>query len=315
MRVFVTGATGFVGSHVAQALLGRGNEVVALVRSKEGWLKEVPGVERVKGDVLDPPSLSGVFDTPFDLVVHCAGLTSAPSYMDYYRVNALGTFNLVRALKRAYWKPGLVVYISSLAAAGPGDVDEDCGERPLVPYGESKLYGEFFIADSGLSYLILRPPVIFGPRDTDVLQFFKLIKRGWAPTFFKEKRLSIVYVKNLVGALIFLMEKGAEGTYFVADGAFTWWEVAERAARLMGKGLKPLPLPQGLLALVAWMSQFYRCLAGRPVLLSKEKVQEMRHDAWVCSPNRLSSMGFSPPLALDEALLETLKWYREEGYL
>jgi len=315
LRVFVTGATGFVGSHVAQALVDRGDEVVALVRARESWLGEIPGVKRARGDVLDAYSLAEAFSSPFDLVVHCAGLTSAPRNMDYYRVNALGTYNLVRALEKAPWRPGLVVYISSLAAAGPGEVNEECEERPLTPYGESKLYGEYFVVDSGLPCLVLRPPVIFGPRDTDVLQFFKLVKRGWAPAFFRKKRLSLVYVRTLVEALLFLLERGAQGTYFVADGTFSWWEVAERVSRIVGKKLRPFPLPQGFLVSVAGVSQFYRCLTGRPVLLSKEKVQEMRQDAWVCETSRLSSMGFVPSLSLDEALRETLEWYEEKGYL
>ncbi len=313
-RVFITGATGFVGSHVAQALVARGYRVTALVRSRLGWLEEVPGVEKVEGDILDPQSLERALEPRYHVVVHCAGLTSAADNGDYYRVNALGTYNLVRALRRVGGDPRLV-YISSLAAAGPGEKDEESAPTPITPYGESKLYGEFFVADSGCPHLILRPPVVFGPRDTDVLQFFRLVRRGWIPSFFKRKRLSLVYVGTLVEALLFLLDRGREGVFFVADGSYTWWEVAEKAARLDGGKLRGVPLPQGALVPVALMSQLYRCLTGKAVLLNKEKVREMREDSWVCRPERLSALGFSPSLALEEAVRETLNWYRERGLL
>ena len=315
MRIFLTGATGFVGSHIAQALLDRGDGVTALVRSREGWLGEVPGVEKVEGDILDPSSLSRAFSSPFHVVIHCAGITSAPQNMDYYRVNALGTYNLVRALKEVSWAPERLVYISSLAAAGPGEKDEESPATPLTPYGESKLYGERFVEGSGLPFLVLRPPVIFGPRDTDVLRFFKLVARGWAPAFFKEKHLSIVYVKTLVEALLFLLERDVGGTFFVADGSYTWWEVAEKAAAAEGRRLRALPLSQGALTPVAAASQFYRCLTGRAVLLNREKIQEMKEKAWVCRTHKLSSLGFVPSRSLEEAIKETLEWYRERGYL
>ena len=315
MRVFITGGTGFVGSHVAQALLDKGHQVEALVRAREGWLKEVPGVTRVQGDLGDFSSLEKALTRPYDLVIHCAGLTSAADNGDYYRVNALGTYNLVKALKGASWRPGKVVYISSLAAAGPGEKDEDSPASPITPYGESKLYGEYFVEDGGFPLLILRPPVVFGPRDTDVLQFFRLASRGWVPGFFKGKRLSLVYVKTLVEALLFLLDKDQEGTFFVADGAYTWWEVARKVTELEGKTLKALPLPQGALVPVAAVSQFYRCLTGRAVLLNREKVREMKEDSWVCKTAKLASLGFAPSRSLKEALKETLDWYREKGCL
>lgn len=315
MRVLVTGATGFVGSHIAQAMGEKGHDVSVLVRSRLGWLAEVGGVEKITGDLTQPHTLEALSRRGFDLVIHAGGLTKAPEPQDYYRVNALGTFNLVRALRRASKPPGLFVYISSLAAAGPGEMSEGDPERPITPYGESKLYGEFAVMDSGFPSLILRPPVIFGPRDTDVLRFFQMVKRGWLPHFSKEKRVSVLYVKNLVAALEFLLEKKKEGTFFLSDGAYTWWDVGEMAAGILGVHLKAFPLYQGVLAPLGAIGQFYRCLMGRAVLLSREKLREMREKAWICNPQGLSALGFSPPIPLKDALEETLEWYRDRGYL
>jgi len=315
VRILVIGATGFVGSHVAQTMVERGHEVSVLMRSRVGWLEEVGRVEKIMGDLTQPHTLEALSQRVFDLVVHAGGLTSAPESQDYYRVNTLGTCNLVRALRRAAQPPGLFAYISSLAAAGPGEMSEGDPERPITPYGESKLYAEFIVMDSGFPFLILRPPVIFGPRDTDVLRFFQMIKRGWLPAFFKKKRLSILYVKNLVAVLEFLVEKKGEGTFFLSDGTYTWWDVGEMAAGILGVNLKAFPLPQGVLRPLAGVSQFYRCLRGRAVLLSREKLREMKEEAWICKPQGLSALGFSPLISLKAALEETLEWYRDRGYL
>ncbi len=315
MRILVTGATGFVGSHVAQTMVERGHEVSVLMRSREGWLKEVGKVERITGDLTQPRTLEGLFQRVFDLVIHAGGLTSAPENQDYYRVNTLGTYNLLRTLRETSHLSGLFVYVSSLAAAGPGEVNEGDYERPITPYGESKLYGEFMVMDSGFSYLILRPPVIFGPRDADVLQFFRMVKKGWAPAFFKKKRLSILYVRNLVAALEFLVERGSKGVFFLSDGTYTWWDLADMAAGLLGVNLKAFPLPQGVLGPLASVSQFYRCLRGRAVLLNREKLKEMKEDAWICNPQGISALGFSPPVSLIVALEETIEWYKDRDYL
>lgn len=314
MRILVTGATGFVGGNVAQTLVDKGYQVVALVRKRGGWLPDL-NVERIPGDLTICQTLRRVLEQPVDMVVHCAGITSASENSHYYRVNALGTYNLLRALKEASCKPDLFAYVSSLAAAGPGELCEGDEDKPLTPYGESKLYGEYFVRDSGLPYLILRPPVIFGPGDTDVLQFFKMVKKGWLPTFFERKRLSIVYVKNLAAAILYLMESTETGTFFVSDGDYTWWEVAQKAAEIMGVRLRGFPLSQAVFSPFAWVSQLYRCLTGRAVLLNKEKLREMREDAWVCRPSRLEKLGFTPSYTLNAALEETVCWYREQGHI
>jgi len=315
MRVLVTGATGFVGSHIAQRMVEVGYEVSVLMRSRVGWLKEVGKVEKIKGDLTQPHTLAALSQRVFDVVVHAGGLTSAPEVQDYYRVNTLGTYNLIRALKRAPQPLKLFVYISSLAAAGPGEMSEGDPERPITPYGESKLYAEFIVMDAGFPFLILRPPAIFGPRDSDVLRFFQLVKRGWLPSFSKRKRISILYVKNLVAALEFLLEKGERGTFFLSDGAYTWWDVGKMAAEILGVNLRAFPLHQGVLTPLAALSQFYRCLKGRAILLSKEKLRQMKEEAWICKPQRLSTLGFSPPITLRAALEETLEWYRDRRYL
>ena len=116
-------------------------------------------------------------------------------------------------------------------------------------------------------------------------------------------------------ALIFLLDGQEEGTFFLADGSYTWWDVARMAARVEGKRIRALPLPQGILVPVAGISQFYRCLTSRAVLLNREKIREMREDSWVCITDKIRSLGFAPSRSLEDAIKETLGWYRERGYL
>lgn len=314
MKVLITGGTGFLGSHLVEGFLARGDEVHALIRKREGWLSGLDA-HRVQGDLTERENLEGAIASGFDLVVHVAGLTKAADISDYWEVNTLGTYNLLSALRVAKQRPHLFVYVSSQAAGGPGEVCEDDPPGPVTEYGESKLYGEYLVRDSGLPSLILRPPVIFGPRDRDLLFFFRLIKRGWIPSFFWEKRLSLLYVKNLVSALMFLLDREVTGLFYVADGDYSWIEVAEKAAEVFGVRLKRVPLSQGMLKPVAFFSQLYRCLFSRSVLFSREKIKEMCQDAWVCDAGRLFSLGFRPGYTLEEALKETIQWYKGNGML
>ncbi len=315
MRVLVTGATGFVGSHLVQHMLEHGHRVSVLIRAKRGWLDELGNVEELKGDITRPHTLESISKEYFDLVIHAAGLTRAGQIHHFYLANAIGTYNLIRALTQKGHSPGLFVYISTQAVAGPGEVSDGVPEHPINPYGESKLYGEIMIRDAHIPFLILRPPVTYGPRDMDVLRFFRIVKRGWLPSFSKGKCLSLVYVKNLVYALHFLLEKEEQGTYFLSDGSYTWWEIAEVAARIMGVKLRSFPLHPGVLRPLSEVSELYRCMTKRPVLLSKEKLGEMMEDVWICHPSRLSALGFTPPVRLHDALEETIQWYKINGYL
>ena len=316
MRVLVTGATGFVGWHLCRGFLEAGHQVVGMVRRESEELSSI-GVQQVLAELEKPASLreairkAGVVDT----LIHNAGLTRARGLEEYWQVNAIGTFNLMQALRETSMEPGQLIYIGSLAAAGPGRlVDEEREPHPLTPYGASKLYGERFVESSGIPCLILRPPVIYGPRDRALLTFFKMVKLGVVPRW--ERHYSLCFVRDLSAACVAAAENRiVNRTVFVAQGEFTFAEMVEKAGSLLGKQPRAIPLPETLISLAGACGGIARCLFRKAPLISPEKAREMREPAWSCSTKLYQELELPEPTSLEDGFRETVEWYREEGWL
>src|SRR5512139_1412868 len=207
MRALVTGGTGFIGSHLAEFLIREGHEVTCLVRdtTKPGYLEGLP-VTMVRGDCTDRDSLTGAVRSA-DYIFHLAGLTKARREHEFYEVNVKGTENVVRAAQERNAGLKRFVHLSSLAAVGPSSTGrplaEDCEHRPVSAYGRSKSEAEQVVYGkrNDMPVTILRPPAVYGPRDRDLLLFFKLVNTGFVPHWGKSY-YSFVYVEDLVRALV-----------------------------------------------------------------------------------------------------------------
>jgi nucleoside-diphosphate-sugar epimerase len=310
MRALVTGGSGFVGSHLVEHLLGRGVAVRCLVRSAAGrWLPD--GVEQIRGDVVSGRGLREACDG-MDVVFHVAGVTKARAVSDFYEGNVRGTANLLEA---GAGVPRFV-YVSSLAAVGPGRMlDEDAPARPLSHYGRSKLRAEELLRGRAV---IVRPPVVFGPRDTDVLQIFRTVARGRMVQIGREPQcFSYIYVKDLARALEAAACAPAPATYFVCDPKpVTWSLFGATAAEILKVRVKTLAVPLWMAYAVGLCGEFWSHIAAKPVILSRDKIAEARHAAWTCDPARArTELGFASFTPLREALTETLAWYQQTGWL
>ena len=199
---FVTGGTGFVGSHLVDLLLDGGCEVRCLVRDRTRlrWLQGKP-VTLLEGDLgtweVLREGVSGV-----DAVFHLAGVTAARSRGEYFSVNSEGSQNVARAALEAASPPGLFLFMSSLAALGPGRTDEAIVEErtaePVTDYGRSKLEGEKRLGTmEDLPLVVVRPSAVYGPRDREVYPLFRLAARGIVPIFNPSARLSLIHVEDL----------------------------------------------------------------------------------------------------------------------
>ena len=326
MQVLVTGANGFVGSFLVEELLRRGHAVRCLVRrtSNLRWIEHLP-VEFVYGEVTQPETLPAAVEG-VEQVYHVAGVTKARRREDYFRVNAGGTENLLRACVEH--NPGLrrFVLVSSQAAAGPSDGPKPRLEtdppRPLTSYGASKLEAEHVAMrySDNLPVSIVRPPAVYGPRDRDILILFRYVAHGVNPQLGRGERLiSVVHVRDLVAGMLAVgfSESAVGQTYFVAHPEPVKWErFGETMARVMGRKVLKLTLPVWILWPAAVVSELSARLARRPATLNLEKIREIRERYWVCSTEKLQrEVGFTAAVDLETGVRETTEWYWEQGWL
>lgn len=323
----VTGANGFIGSHLVEALLADGHRVRCLVRrtSDLKWLSGL-GMELAIGSLDDAGSLKqAVRDC--DFVYHLAGAAKAKHRLEFYRHNTDGALNIARTALEAAPRLRRFVFSSSQAAAGPADRLEqpvceadDC--RPLSDYGKSKLLAEqrLLVLSGSLPLTIIRPPSVYGPRDTEVFLFFQWINRGVAllPGF-KTRYAHLVYVKDLVRGMIQAAEsKQAIGkTYFLAgDRAYSWQEISGSIAHSLDMHPIKLHLPLFMAHFSAVLSEAGAFVAKKPTQFNRQKVREMSQRFWAVSSEAAKrDFGFSCEYDLERGIAQAARWYKDNHWL
>ena len=322
----MTGATGFVGSHLAEALVEKGYEVYCLVRptSDPRWLQGLD-VRLVYGSVTDEQSLAAAVREK-DYVFHAAGLTKARNPSQFFEVNSGGTRKVLSACKKHNPSLRRVVYVSSQAAAGPSPDGRPLTEahpcQPVSLYGKSKYEGELATAQyaTDLPVTIVRPSAVFGPRDRDVFFVFQLVNRGILPLIGSgEKWVSLIHVKDLARAIVMAGESAeAVGqTYFAANPEpCRWADAGALVAEALGKKCLRVRVPLFVLSLVAAVAHVSSIFRRLPPLLSFDKIRELKQTHWVCSTAKIAStLGFAPHYSLAEGLRDTARWYGENRWL
>lgn len=326
MRTVITGGAGFIGSHLAEALLLRGNRVAVLERpgAERGWL-EGTGVEWHPVGLDDPEELRRVLDGA-DVVFHLAGLTEAVRSRDFYEVNTEGTARVLRAAAR--WNGGAphVILLSSLAATGPcrnGErLDADSVPVPLSHYGNSKLLAEAVVhayADR-VPGTVLRLPSVYGPRERAILKLFRMIHHGFALTVGGwDREVSLIHVRDVVAGLLAAAERDAKScrTYCLAyPEPATWADVARAIGAAVDRRPRLVSVPLAAGRLIAVAAETAARARGRPAVLNRERVRELSQQRWVCDPSRaMDDIGFSPAVPLAPGMEETGDWYRRMGWI
>jgi nucleoside-diphosphate-sugar epimerase len=326
LKALVTGATGFIGSHLVEALLQRGVHVRCLVRptSNLKWVKGLP-VEILYGDCREKDSLGpGVQDV--DLVFHLAGATQAIEAKTYFEVNALGTENLVQACLEHNTQLQKFIYLSSLAAAGParngGKKKESDRSEPVSPYGMSKWRGEELAQSQAheLPLLILRPAAVYGPRDRAFLFLFQCLANRIKPYFSSNvQRLSLCSVQDLVGAILLAAETPTKNgeIFFLSDGQdYRIDEINDIFAQVMEVTAFRLRLPPPVLFSIAAVAEYFSKVSGKPPLINRGRVKEMIQPNWLCDITKARTLlGFEPHISLALGTKLTFDWYRKENWL
>jgi nucleoside-diphosphate-sugar epimerase len=328
MTILVTGATGFLGSHVAEQLSQQGRAVRALVRSSSDtrFLKSLAGVELVQGSVEDRDSVVAAARGVTG-IVHAAGLVKAKTAADFMRTNCGGTENLLAAALENRATLKRFVLVSSLAALRPSDgsgnpIAEDAEPRPVTDYGRSKLAAERAAAEKkdAVPLTVLRPPAIYGPRDREILAFFKSIKLGLLPLLGSTKnKLSMIYGSDCAAACVKALDVGLpSGTALhIDDGAVhTMEELIVQAESAMGRRARfRFHLPRRLVETAALGAELYGKATDTAVMLTRDKCNEL-FEQWVCDGRRAQSLlDWKPLVSFDEGIRRTVAWYRQAGWL
>ncbi len=326
MNILITGATGFIGSHLAERLHARGHSLRAIVRksSDKKWLSGLP-VDYLEGEYTDPGFLRGAV-AGAEMIYHVAGVTKAKTSEGYMAGNHAVTRDLVAAVLDANPTLRRFVHVSSGAAVGPAapgaPVDETTPFHPITTYGVSKMEAEMVCLGvmDRIPVTIVRPPAVYGPRDTDVFEFFRTMAKGIQPLIgFNKKLVSLIHVSDLVEGIILAGEHaGSAGrTYFISsEEYYDWLHVGDVTAAVMGRKPFRIKIPESCVFALGAVAQFVAMFGSKPAVLNLEKARDIVQDAWTFDGSKARrELGFREKLTLEEGVRGTLDWYRSKGWL
>ncbi|MDG5766004.1 NAD-dependent epimerase/dehydratase family protein [Balneolales bacterium ANBcel1] len=323
MKAFVTGGTGFIGSHLVDELLKKPNDQIrCLVRSKDKWLHD-KDIIRIKGNLQDLDALEeGIAGA--DVVYHIAGLVMASSQDQFDKANVEATENVLR-LAMKHRVPKMVV-LSSLAAAGPSfkrPVNEEDEMMPVTRYGESKKRMEEMIrnvADERISVTIIRPPAVYGPREDQIFSVFQMASWRLFPIIGdgQSARISLIHVDDLVAGILLAADEKEAGTetYFISSETdYTWDEIRHATQAAFGHKLFTLNIKPRIVEHIGAAAEFAASLIGRYPVINRDKAKELGMQ-WTCSVGKASGrLGFRQKVSLSDGIADTIAWYKRHHWL
>lgn len=322
----VTGSNGFIGSHLVEALLKEGLDVRCMVRktSRIKYLESLP-VNFVYADLTDPVALNRAVED-IDLIFHLGGKTKARNRNEFFEVNEKGTRFLLQAVMKTNPQIKRFVYVSTQAAGGPSrnmnPRKETENPEPVTWYGQSKLGGERAVLEYAdqLPVTIIRPPSVYGPRDTDVFEVFRVVQWHIKPILgFQKRYASFIYVTDLIRGLILAAHHAkaiGETFYLVSDPIVSWQEMNERIAELMQRRAITIHIPVWLFATIAIIREIQTFFTRKPSILNLQKMNEFRERFWICDGSKAQRLlDFQPEYQLERGIRETLDWYYHHGWL
>jgi dihydroflavonol-4-reductase len=326
MKAFITGATGFVGSHLADALLKKNYEVFCLIRKTSNlrWL-EGKNVHYVEGDLFSNDVLSEVIKD-MDYVFHVAGVVKSKDKTGFEKGNFLSTKNLLELTLKCNPNIKKFIHISSGAVCGPNPDDNAMNEefkpKPRTKYGITKKMAEDEVIKykNKLPVVIVRPPAVFGPRDTEILVYFKTFAGGLNTVIgFKEKYLNLIYVDDLVNGIILAAEKEtiSGSIYFIcSDKEYNWNDIGNVTSKLLGKKAIKLRIPHWIVYTVGAFAQFFSVFSKNAATLNLEKCFDITRKKWVFSNEKAKKeLGFKEKYNLEESFGKTIEWYKEMKWI
>lgn len=327
--VLITGASGFIGSHLVETAVKLGYETWAGVRSTSS--REYLNDRRIQTIELNldcPEELYRQLSTfqkhhegkTWDYIIHAAGVTKATNEKTFMSANCLTTQHLADTLAKLNNKPRRFVYLSSLSAAQREGMPT--GESAATAYGRSKLLAEHYLLNLAdpLDVVILRPTAVYGPREKDFLLAIKAMKHHLCLAFGrKQQRLSFIYVKDLCKVAFNALTEGkGHCTYFVSDGqTYTNREVTKSIQQTLGtRHTIRLTLPLWMLKVLCRFGERISQITKHPTLLNNDKYKILKQRDWTCNPSETErALGFKPEYDLYRGLAETISWYKQQLWI
>jgi nucleoside-diphosphate-sugar epimerase len=322
-KALVTGASGFIGGRLRDALLEQGVDVVAVRRPGSPASKRGRSVEATYEDL---PGLTRVLESEKpDLLFHVAGTTKGVTERDFRDANVKPTENLLAAARTGH--PGLsrFVLMSSLTAYGPSSKErpheETHNARPIELYGHSKLESELVTTrQPEIPWTILRPGGVYGPGDVDYFQLFKEAASGRNVFFGNRARWwSAIYVDDLVDATLRASVHPAaiRQGYFACDGVpLTWQRFQDLIKASAGRRVFDVDLPEFLVDVAAVGGELVTRIDKKPRLFNRQKAAMGKQEAWTCRSDKLRrDLGWASEVAVERGVPMTFDWYRRERWI
>lgn len=332
-KVLITGANGFIGSHLVEEAIQQGLDVFAGVRQSSNleYLKD-KSLKLIELNLLSQKDLEKEFKYfkqhhhAFDYVIHNAGITYAPAMEDFLTVNYDGTRNLVNALQAAEVPLKKFILISSLAARGPGisatsgAIKISDAPAPVSSYGKSKLLAEQFVRTASLfPHIIFNPTAVYGPRDKDFLALMKMINYGLEFYIGRDRQvLSLIYVKDLARAVVLALKSNIENcSYLISDGVdYNKEDLGSVIRNALKRKTVTLNLPTPLVRPFVASTEWIGSLFGKRPFLNMEKLNEMTSPHWKCQTDEVwRDLNTSAEYSLERGVEETVAWYKQNAWL
>ncbi len=328
LKVLVTGATGFIGSHIADKLLAKGYEVRCIARKTSNlrWL-ENKNIEIIQASLSDKQSLVKAVEG-VDYIYHVAGLTFARNFDEFLVGNRDATRNLIEVAAKHAPNLKRFLFLSSQTVVGPSvsfddPITEDTLCKPLTSYGKSKHAAEEEILKmkGQVPFTIVRAPAVYGPRDTAIYDIFRAAKMGLGTMIgFKDKYISLIHSDDLSRGAILAAESpnSIDQTYFISSEKFySWKELINIISLKMNKKfVLKLRLPHFLVLSLAWVSEFFGKFSKKPPVFNYEKGIDFIQSYWTCSTEKAKrDFGYRQEMSIEEGMENTIAWYKENKWL
>jgi dihydroflavonol-4-reductase len=322
----VTGANGFVGSHLVDYLLSKNFEVRCIVRKSSNlrWL-EGKNVKIYDCGLFDKKGLKEAL-REVNYIFHVAGVVKAKNEAEYFRGNVEATRVLLEAASEVKEHIKKFVVVSSQTVGGPSldgkPVTEEMKPDPLTTYARSKLKQEQVV----LSYkdvfpvTICRAPAIYGERDTEIFIYFRVFNRGLTTMIgFDKKELSLLHVSDLAEGLYLaaISEKANGEIYFISSEKFyTWDEVGDITSKVLNKKAVRIKIPHLIVFIVAAIAQFFAMFSSKPATLNIEKAKDLTQRYWICDTSKaMRELGYRQMVSVEEGIKRTCAWYKQMKWI